>query len=103
MKREIDLREKSRMGSDRVRMLFSLICPLENTEPVEEWARVTAECGKSLSFHITLDRDCRRLNRVSVEAEVQALLSDNSAEGDAVIYTDLLGTFRVQDEGGGGR
>ena len=42
----------------------------------------------SISVCIKLSRECRQQNPVAVEAEVQALIFENSPEADAVIYTD---------------
>lgn len=70
--------------------IVQLICPHEDIELGEEWVRITAECDASFSVHITLDRDCRKLNLMATKAEVQALLSEKSAIDDGVIQKDSL-------------
>lgn len=50
--------------------IVQLICPHEDIELGEEWVRITAECDASFSVHITLDRDCRKLNLMATKAEV---------------------------------
>jgi hypothetical protein len=42
----------------------------------------------TFSVNITLDRSCRLDNPVAVEAEVQALIFENSSDNNIIIYND---------------
>jgi len=64
------------------------VCPLDNIEPGEEWIKVPIDFRSSFQVIITLDRESGRANQVAVESEVQALVSENSTEGDNIVYTD---------------
>lgn len=54
-----------------------------DVQPGEERVRVKTEYDTSFSVHVTLNRDCQKLNPVAVEADVQNLISENSDEDDA--------------------
>ena len=77
---------KSWMG--RAQDIIQEVCVLEDIEPGEEWSPWPVGSSRACSVIITLNRECRQLNPVSVEAEVQALIFENSSVGDVVIYTD---------------
>ena len=68
--------------------ILQQVCSLEDLEPGEEWVQVPTDFCTSFSVCIQLDRKCRQENPAAVEAEVQALIFENSLDSDAVIYTD---------------
>lgn len=85
MRLGIESENRSRRGKSRIGQaqdIVQLICPLKDAETGEELVRVT-----SFSGHITLDRNCRKLKLMALDSEVPALISENSAKGDAVIDT----------------
>ena len=64
------------------------VCTLEDIDPGEEWIPVPRGIATSFSVCIELDKECRQHNPLVVEAEVQALISENASEHDVIIYTD---------------
>ena len=76
--------------------IVRLVCPLDDINRGEEWVPIPADLGASFTVVVTLDRECRQLNPVVVEAEVQALIFENVVEGSAIIYTDGSVTRRIK-------
>jgi ribonuclease HI len=68
--------------------IIQQVCSIDEIDTGAEWLVLTAECDASISVCIKLSRECRQQNPVAVEAEVQALIFENSPEAEAVIYTD---------------
>lgn len=56
------------------------MCSLEDIEPGSKWQRVLQVLYRALLVYIRLDRECRQLNPVVAEVEVQAILYENSFE-----------------------
>src|ERR1700729_3957751 len=59
-----------------------------NINPGEEWLPLPAALRGTFTCIVTLDRRCREQNPVTVNAEVNTLISEISDEADAQIYTD---------------
>ena len=76
--------------------ILQQVCSLEALEPGEEWVQVPTNFCTSFSVCIQLDRKCRQEIPAAVEVEVQALIFENSLEGDVVIYTDGSVVRRVK-------
>ena len=72
----------------RAEDIIRQVCSLESIAPEEEWVKVSAECGTFFSVCIKLNREAREQNPVAVEAEVQAMIFENSLAGEVIIYTD---------------
>jgi hypothetical protein len=79
-------RGKSWMG--QAKDIVQQVCAINDIQEGKEWVRIPPDCDTSFHVCITLDRECRLQNPVIVEAEVQALIFENSFGGDAIIYTD---------------
>jgi ribonuclease HI len=79
-------RGKSWLG--RAEEVIQQVCLLDDVSSCEEWVNVPDTCRISFRVVITLDRSSRNSSPVAVEAEVQALISENSKEGDVIIFTD---------------
>lgn len=61
-------------------------CPPENIDPGQEWIPAPPDFKVALSVHITTDREYREHILTEVDAEFKALTSENTIDGDAVIY-----------------
>ena len=79
-------RGKSWMG--QAEDCIEQVCTLEDIDPGEEWIPVPRAIATSFSVCIELDKECRQHNPLVVEAEVQALISENASDHDVIIYTD---------------
>ena len=64
------------------------ICEPTDIYSGEEWVSMPDELQVNCTTIITLDRTCRDRIPVAVDAEVRALINENSEEDDVVIYTD---------------
>jgi ribonuclease HI len=79
-------RGKSWMG--RAQDVIRPFCAPNSIDLGEEWIPVPREFKEIFSTVITLDRSCREQNPIAVQAEVMALIAENSESDDAVIFTD---------------
>lgn len=68
--------------------IIQQVCSIDEIDTGAEWLVLPADCDESISVCIKLSRECRQQNPVDVEAEVKALIFENSPEAEAVIYTD---------------
>jgi len=65
------------------------VCELENVRRGPDWERCTGEeKGRYTKTVITLGRECRERAAIAVNADIEALICENTRTGDAVIYTD---------------
>lgn len=65
-------------------------CALENTSPGKEWVPTPPTLKVALSVHFTLNRRCRVHIPMATDAEVKALMSENTRNGNIIIYTHGL-------------
>src|SRR5579871_565052 len=72
----------------RAEDVIQRVCALEDIELGEEWVQVPVNFQAFFKVIVTLDRASKKNNPVAVEAEVQALVDENSQGNDIVIYTD---------------
>ena len=79
-------RGKSWMG--RAEDVLGQVCSLGDIELGEEWVPVPKLLNCTFSCVTTLDRTWKEKNAIVVNAEVNALISENSGDGDIMIYTD---------------
>ena len=79
-------RGKSWMG--RAEDALGEVCSLGDIELGEEWMPVPQLLNCTFSCVTTLDRTWKEKNSIVVNAEVNALISENSGDGDVMIYTD---------------
>lgn len=49
---------------------------------------ISAQLHKTFSLIITLDRSCRKQSPVAVDAEIKALINENTTESGDIIYTE---------------
>ena len=79
-------RGKSWMGRDEG--VLGQVCSIGDIELGEEWMPVPQLLNCTFSCITTLDRKWKEKNAIVVNAEVNALISENSGDGDVLIYTD---------------
>src|SRR5579871_4624984 len=79
-------RGKSWVG--RAEDIIRLVCEPTDIYSGEEWISMPDKSDVKITTVITLDRSCRERTPTAVDAEVRALIEENTDDEDVVIYTD---------------
>lgn len=68
--------------------IIKKVCSMDEISNSEEWVSTPEDLCRHTNVVITLGRYCRESFSVAVDAEIRALIDENSRPGDMVVYTD---------------